>query len=46
MAVLYLIETHNDGPKGTLVDAYGTYADSKIGDFIAAVEEIQKKAAQ
>lgn len=34
-SVLYVIET-NDGMKGTLVDAYGTYADS------VSVEMIQK----
>jgi len=34
-SVLYVIET-NDGMKGTLVDAYGTYADS------VSLEMIQK----
>ena len=41
MAILYLIET-TDGTKGTLVDAYGTYADAKINDFIKAVQDIHK----
>lgn len=41
-AILYLIET-NDGKKGTLIDAYGTYADAKLSTFIRAVEEIHKK---
>jgi hypothetical protein len=40
-AILYLIET-NDGLKGTLVDAYGTYADGYINKFITEVEEITK----
>ncbi|MEJ0032749.1 MAG: hypothetical protein WDO15_21370 [Bacteroidota bacterium] len=41
-AILYLIET-NDGTKGTLIDAYGTYADAKLSKFIKEVEDIQKK---
>ncbi len=40
-AILYLIET-NDGLKGTLVDAYGTYADGNVNKFIIEVEEITK----
>lgn len=36
-AVLYLIET-NDGLKGTLVDAYGTYADPVVHKFFLDVE--------
>lgn len=42
-AILYTIETA-DGRKGTLIDAYGTYADSKVNEFIRSVEDIQKKA--
>jgi hypothetical protein len=41
-AVLYLIHTE-DGKKGILIDAYGTYADANISSFIREVEEIQKK---
>lgn len=41
-SILYAIET-TDGSKGTLVDAYGPYADSKISAFIHQVEEINKK---
>jgi hypothetical protein len=41
-AILYLIET-TDGKKGTLIDAYGTYADAKLANFIRAVEDIKKK---
>jgi hypothetical protein len=41
MAILYLIET-GDGMKGTLTDAYGPYADSRITEFIKAVEDIHK----
>lgn len=40
-SILYLIET-GDGKKGTLIDAYGTYADAKLSDFIREVEDIQK----
>jgi hypothetical protein len=42
MAILYVMET-NDGMKGTLVDAYGTYSARKVQDFILQVEEIQKR---
>jgi hypothetical protein len=42
MAVLYLIET-NDGAKGTLVDAYGTYSDPWVAKFICAVLDIEKR---
>lgn len=37
MSILYAIETH-DGRKGTIVDAYGAYADARIGDFMKGVE--------
>lgn len=41
-SILYLIET-SDGRKGTLIDAYGMYADTKVSDYIKMVEDIQKK---
>jgi hypothetical protein len=41
-AILYVIETA-DGTKGTLVDAYGTYHDEKISQFMQEVDKIQKK---
>jgi len=41
-SIMYVIET-NDGKKGTLIDAYGAYADADISTFITAVENIQKK---
>jgi len=44
-AILYVIETM-DGVKGTLIDAYGTYTDHKIGSFIQEVESIQKKVVK
>ncbi|MBX3242454.1 MAG: hypothetical protein KIT80_04890 [Chitinophagaceae bacterium] len=43
-AILYAIEA-NDGIKATITDAYGAYADERIGKFIVAVEEIEKKTA-
>jgi hypothetical protein len=42
-SILYVIET-SDHEKGTLIDAYGAYADEKINKFITEVEDIQKKA--
>jgi hypothetical protein len=41
-AILYAIET-DSGEKGTLTDAYGTYADPKVSKFIQQVEDISKK---
>lgn len=43
--ICYVIET-NDGLKGTLVDAYGPYADRKLSEFMQQVESFQKKAAK
>lgn len=43
-SILYVIETAN-GTKGTLVDAYGAYADPEVDEFIKAVESIEKKNA-
>ena len=41
-SILYAIELE-DGIKGTLVDAYGSYNDPLIGKFIKQVEDIEKK---
>lgn len=41
MSILFAIETV-DGRKGTLVDAYGLYADEETGEFMKTVE-IHKK---
>ena len=40
-SILYLIET--DDRKGTLVDAYGVYAEALISNFVQQVEDIQKR---
>lgn len=45
MSILYAIET-NDGLKGTLVDAYGTYASPEVNEFILEVERINKKVVK
>lgn len=37
MSILFAIETI-DGGKGTLVDAYGFYADEETGEFMRHVE--------
>lgn len=42
MSILYVLET-SDGLKGTLVDAYGTYASPEVNRFILEVEAIHKK---
>ena len=44
MSILYAIETE-DGNKGTLVDAYGLYADDDTGEFMKEVE-INKKVTE
>jgi len=43
MSILYVIETA-DGLKGTLIDAFGPYADDNVSNFMKEVEEIEKKA--
>ena len=41
MSIIYVLET-NDGRRGTLTDAYGIYADEKIGEFMNHVEDFNK----
>lgn len=43
--IMYVVET-SDGLKGTIIDAYGPYADRKLAEFINAVESIQKKTTK
>ena len=40
--ILYVIET-TDGVKGTIVDAYGPYADKNLSEFMQQVEGMHKK---
>lgn len=44
-AILYVIKT-NDATKGTLIDGYGVYMDTKLSAFMKEVEIIQKKTAK
>ena len=41
-SILYAIET-KDGLRGTLVDAFGPYADTKVTNFMTEVDKINKK---
>lgn len=41
-SIMYVIETE-DGVKGTLIDAYGPYADENVVKFMTEVEAISKK---
>jgi hypothetical protein len=45
MVIMYVIET-NDGVKGTLVDAFGTYSDVSVSAFMKEVEDIHKKTVK
>ncbi|MFP4094991.1 MAG: hypothetical protein ACLFUB_10930 [Cyclobacteriaceae bacterium] len=38
MSILYAVES-KDGTRGTVVDAYGTYSDNELGEFMARVKE-------
>lgn len=41
-SILYAMET-KDGKRGTLVDAYGPYADTKVASFMKQVRVGRKK---
>ncbi|MCR5887509.1 hypothetical protein LRS06_06875 [Hymenobacter sp. J193] len=41
MSILYALET-NDGVRGTISSAYGTYGDSDSLDFLKQVEDLGK----
>jgi hypothetical protein len=45
MTIMYVIETE-DGQKGTLVDAFGVYSDTKVGEFFKQVESLTKKTTK
>ncbi len=36
MSIIYVVETDN-GIKGTITDAFGTYANTELGDFLRQV---------
>src|SRR5689334_14962184 len=42
MSIIYVIRT-SDGRQGTLVDAFGIYADDRIGKFMNDIDEFEKK---
>lgn len=44
-AILYVINA-NDGAKGTLIDGYGIYMDSKISAFMREVDSFSKKTVK
>lgn len=44
-AIMYVIQTA-DGSKGTLIDAYGAYADASVNLFMKEVEDIRKKVVK
>jgi len=41
-SIIYAIETAHE-EKGMLIDAYGTYSDVDLAEFVARVEKIEKK---
>ena len=41
MSIIYVIETDN-GTKGTITDAFGTYANTELGDFLKDVQIREK----
>ncbi len=41
-SIMYAIET-SDGVKGSIADAYGHYADTRVTKFMTEVEAIMKK---
>lgn len=43
--IMYVIETY-DGQKGTLIDAYGPYADALTNAFMQEVEDMHKKVVK
>lgn len=40
--ILYAIRT-NKGERGILTDAYGTYADTTVNDFMQSVDDFEKR---
>ena len=44
MSILYAIET-SDGTKGLLSDAFGTYSDGDVDEFVKKIHDINKQNA-
>jgi hypothetical protein len=44
-SILYAIQT-SDGVKGTLIDAYGPYAEPAVSAFMKQVESMHKKNSE
>lgn len=44
-SILYAIQI-DGGERGMLTDAYGTYADPRVGKFMQEVEDINKKTTK
>ena len=42
MSILYVIET-TDGTKGMIVDGFGTYSDTELGEFMNKVREFSNQ---
>ena len=38
MTILYVLESKKNGEKGYISNAYGTYADTEVNDFIKSIE--------
>lgn len=41
MSILYALEAE-DGTKGTVVDSYGTYADTELAEFLNQIGDREK----
>lgn len=46
MTILYVLESKKNGEKGYLSNAYGTYADTDVNDFIQAIEKSNNTKAR
>lgn len=46
MTILYVIEDKQKGEKGYISNAYGTYADTDVNDFIKEIENSNNSKAR
>lgn len=46
MTILYVLESKKDGEKGYISNAYGTYADTDVNDFIKSIEKSNNTKAR